>query len=270
MTETTPPNPESAKEQRKTIVHELWRGNICIELTGHLNIFVGHKLEHVTPAMLALKSDVRPEKVIWEAFPNWQTLPWEEKVPLSTPPTPMLAGPDGSHILLGPAQGESTRKIDLIKAFHDWMLAWKAEEHAMACAGEDEIDDEEEDVALDPVETPRPKSSRLGLGSFVIAAGVLFLVYDAFKIFIPADITKRESIGVLVSAHSSSDWIYPWLLETDRGVYPVAKVLMIDKGAPLTLIALSNGRRVICEEGLVVCARTVGEERRISVKAKGH
>ena len=269
MTETTPPNPDGATEQIKTIVHELWRGNIRIELTGHLNIFVGHKLEHVTPAMLALKSGVRPEKVIWEAFPNWQTLPWEEKVPLTTPPTPMLTGPDGSHILLGPAQGESTRKIDLIKAFHDWMLAWKAEERAMACAEEDEFEDEEEDVAADSVEAPRPKSSRFGLGSFVITAGLLFLAYDAFKIFIPADITKRESIGVLVSAHSSSDWSYPWLLETDRGVYPVAKVLMIDKGAPLTLIALSNGRRVICEERLVVCARTVGEERQIAVKAEG-
>jgi len=48
----------------------------------------------------------------------------------------------------------------------------------------------------------------------------------------------------------------------------VAKVLMIDKGAPLTLIALSNGRRVICEERLVVCARTVGEERQIQVGAE--
>ena len=269
MTETTPPNPNGATEQIKTIVHELWRGNIRIELTGHLNIFIGHNLEHITPAMLALKSGVRPEKVIWEAFPNWQTQHWGQTVPLTTPPTPMLAGPDGSHILLRPAQDESTRKIDLIKAFHDWMLAWKAEERAMACAGEEAFEDEEEDVAADSVETPRPKSSRFGLGSFVITAGLLFLAYDAFKIFIPADITKRESIGVLVSAHSSSDWSYPWLLETDRGVYPVAKVLMIDKGAPLTLIALSNGRRVICEEQLVVCARTVGEERQISVKAEG-
>lgn len=267
MTDTTPPNPEGPTEQRKTIVHELWRGNICIELTGHLNIFVGHKLEHVTPAMLALKSGIRPEKVIWEAFPNWQTQHWEQTVPLTTPP--MLTSPDGSHILLRSAQGESTRKIDLIKAFHDWMLAWKAEERAMACAEEDEFVDEEADAAPDSVETPRPKSSRFGLGSFVITAGLLFLAYEAFKIFIPADITKRESIGVLVSAHSSSDWSYPWLLETDRGVYPVAKVLMIDKGAPLTLIALSNGRRVICEERLVVCARTVGEERQISVKAEG-
>ncbi len=269
MTETTPPNPDGATEQIKTIVQELWRGNIRIELTGHLNIFIGHNLEHITPAMLALKSGVRPEKVIWEAFPNWQTQHWGQTVPLTTPPTPMLAGPDGSHILLRPAQGESTRKIDLIKAFHDWMLAWKAEEQAMACAEEDAFEDEEEDAAPDPVETPRPKSSRFGLGSLVITAGLLFLAYDAFKIFIPADITKRESIGVLVSAHSSSNWSYPWLLETDRGVYPVAKVVMIDKGAPLTLIALSNGRRVICEERLVVCARTVGEERQISVKAEG-
>lgn len=269
MTDTTPPNPERPAEQRKTIVHELWRGNICIELTGHLNIFVGHKLEHITPAMLALKSGGRPEKVIWEAFPNWQTQHWEQSVPLTTSPTPMLTRPDGSHILLRPAEGESTRKIDLIKAFLDWMLAWEAEERAMACAEEDEFQDEEEGVAPDPVETPRPKSSRFGLGSLVITAGLLFLAYDAFKIFIPANITKRESIGVLVSAHSSSDWSYPWLLETDRGVYPVAKVLMIDKGAPLTLIALSNGRRVICEERLVVCARTVGEERRIAVKAGG-
>ena len=270
MTDTPPPNQEDATEESKTIVHELRRGNICIELTGHLNIFVGHKLEHITPAMLALKSGARPEKVIWEAFPNWQTQHWEQAVPLTTPPTPMLTGRDGSHILLCPPQGESTRKIDLIKAFHDWMLAWKAEERAMACAEEDEIEEEvEQDAAPDPVETPRPKSSRFGLGSLVITAGVLFLAYDAFKIFIPADITKRESIGVLVSAHSSSDWSYPWLLETDRGVYPVAKVLMIDKGAPLTLIALSNGRRVICEERLVVCARTVGEERQISIKAEG-
>ncbi|MFN7120783.1 MAG: hypothetical protein ACK4NM_01990 [Hydrogenophaga sp.] len=268
MTETPPPSPNGATEQSKTIVHELWRGNICIELTGHLNIFVGHKLEHITPAMLALKSGVRPEKVIWEAFPNWQTQHWEQTDPLTTPP--MLTSPDGSHILLRSAQGESTRKIDLIKAFHDWMLAWKEEERAMACAGEDEIEDGAEEAAPDPVETPRPKSSRFGLGTFVITAGLLFLAYDAFKIFIPADITKRESIGVLVSAHSSSDWSYPWLLETDRGVYPVAKVLMIDKGAPLTLIALSNGRRVICEERLVVCARTVGEERQISVKAEGN
>ena len=119
------------------------------------------------------------------------------------------------------------------------------------------------------MESPRPKSSRFGLGSFLITAGLLFLAYDAFKIFIPADITKRESIGVLVSAHSSSDWSYPWLLETDRGVYPVAKVLMIDKGAPLTLIALSNGRRVICEEKLVVCARTVGKDRQIAFSADG-
>ena len=170
MTETTPPNPDGATEQIKTIVHELWRGNICIELTGHLNIFVGHKLEHITPAMLALKSGARPEKVIWEAFPNWQTLPWEEKVPLTTPPTPMLTGPDGSHILLGPAQGESTRKIDLIKAFHDWMLAWKAEERAMACAEEDEFEDEEEDPAPNPVETRRPTSTPYGVGSFLIAA----------------------------------------------------------------------------------------------------
>ena len=268
MTDTTPPNPESPTEQRKTIVHELWRGTICIELTGHLNIFVGHKLEHITPAMLALKSGVRPEKVIWEAFPNWQTQHWEQTVPLTTPPTPMLTNPDGSHILLRPAEGESTRKIDLIKAFHDWMLAWKAEERAMGYAGEDEIEEEEkEDVAPDPVEPPRSKSSQYDLGFFVITAGLLFLAYDAFKIFIPADITKRESIGVLVSAHSSSNWSYPWLLETDRGVYPVAKVVMIDKGAPLTLIALSNGRRVVCEERLVVCARTVGVERQITVKA---
>lgn len=137
----------------------------------------------------------------------------------------------------------------------------------MACAEEDEFVDEEEDAAPDPVETPRPKSSRFGLGSFVITAGVLFLAYDAFKIFIPAELTKRESIGVLVSAHSSSDWSFPWLLETDRGVYPVAKLLMIDKGAPLTLISLSNGRHVVCDERLVVCARTVGEGRRIAVKA---
>lgn len=269
MTETTPPNPEGATEQRKTVVHELLRGNICIELTGHLNIFVGHKLEHITPAMLALKSGVRPEKVIWEAFPSWQTQHWVQAVPLTTPPTPMLTGPDGSHILLAPAQGESTRKIDLIKAFHDWMMAWEAEERAIACAEEDEIEEEGEDTAQDPVETPRPKPSRFGMGSFVITAGVLFLAYDAFKIFIPADITKRESIGVLVSAHSSSNWSYPWLLETDRGVYPVAKVLMIDKGVPLTLIALSNGRRVVCEEQLVVCARTVGAERQITVNADG-
>jgi hypothetical protein len=267
MNDTTPPHPKGATEKSKTIVHELWRGNICIELTGHLNIFVGHNLEHVTPAMLALKSGVRPEKVIWEAFPNWQTQHWEQTVPLTTPP--MLTSSDGSHILLRSARGESTRAIDLIKAFHDWMLAWKAEERAMACAEEHEFDDEEEDAAPDPVETPRPKSSRFGLGSFLITAGLLFLAYDAFKIFIPADITKRESIGVLVSAHSSSDWSYPWLLETDRGVYPVAKVLMIDKGAPLTLIALSNGRRVICEEKLVVCARTVGKDRQIAFSADG-
>ncbi|MDZ4122931.1 MAG: hypothetical protein U1E02_01955 [Hydrogenophaga sp.] len=266
MTDTTPSNPESATEQSKMIVHELWRGNICIELTGNLNIFIGHKLEHITPAMLALKSGVRPEKVIWEAFPNWQTQHWEQTVPLTTPLTPMLTNPDGSHILLRPAQGEPTRKIDLIKAFHDWMLAWKAEERAMASAEEDEFEDEEEDAAPDSVETPRPKSSRFGLGSVVVTAGVLFLVYDAFKIFIPADITTRESIGVLVSAHSSSDWSYPWLLETDRGLYPVDKALMLEKGVPLTLIALSNGRRVICEEQLVVCSRTVGEERQIAVK----
>ncbi|MDP3348252.1 MAG: hypothetical protein Q8S92_04555 [Hydrogenophaga sp.] len=265
MTETTPPNPESAKEQRKTIVHELWRGNICIELTGHLNIFVGHKLEHITPAMLALKSGDRPEKVIWEAFPNWQTQHWEQTVPLTTPPT--LTSPDGSHILLRSAQGESTRKIDLIKAFQDWMLAWKAEERAMACAEEDEFEVDEEDMAPDPVETPRPKPSRFGLGSVVVTAGVLFLVYDAFKIFIPADITKRESIGVLVSAHSSGDWGFPWLLETDRGLYPVDKALMLEKGVPLTLIALSNGRHAVCDERLVVCVRTVGESRRIALIA---
>ena len=269
MTDTPPPNPEGLPEHHKTIVHELWRGNICIELTGHLNIFVGHKLEHITPAMLALKSGVRPEKVIWEAFPNWQTQHWEQTVPLTTPPTPMLTSPDGSHILLRPAQGESTRKIDLIKAFHDWMLAWKAEECAMVCASEDEIEEQhEEEVAPDPVETPRPKPSPFGLGSFVVTAGLLFLAYDALKIFIPAEITKRESIGVLVSAHSSSDWSYPWLLETDRGVYPVSKVLMVDKGAPLTLISLSNGRHAVCNERLVVCARTVGEERRIAVKTR--
>lgn len=267
MTDTTPPNPESATEQSKMIVHELWRGNICIELTGHLNIFVGHKLEHITPAMLALKLGVRPEKVIWEAFPNWQTQHWEQTAPLTTPPTPMLTRPDGSHILLRPAQGESTRKIDLIKAFHDWMLAWKAEESALACAEEDEIEDEEGDVAPNPVETPRPKSTRFGLGSFVVTAGVLFLVYDAFKIFIPADITKRESIGVLVSAQSSGDWGFPWLLETDRGLYPVDKALMLEKGAPLTLIALSNGRHAVCDERLAVCVRTVGEKRRIAVNA---
>lgn len=265
MTETTPPNPEGATEQRKTIVHELWRGNICIELTGHLNMLVGHKLEHITPAMLALKSGVRPEKVIWEAFPNWQTQHWEQSVPLTTPPTPMLTRPDGSHILLRPAEGELTRKIDLIKAFHDWMLAWKAEERAMACAEEDEFEEEEEDVAPDPVETPRPKSSRFGLGSVVITAGLLFLAYDAFKIFIPAEITKREPIGVLVSAQSSDNWNFPWLLETDRGVYPVGKVLMVDKGVPLTLIKLSNGMWAICDERLEVCARTVDEDRRLAI-----
>jgi hypothetical protein len=155
--------------------------------------------------MLALKSGAPPEEVIWEAFPNWQTQYWEQSVPLTTPSTPMLTRPDGSHILLRPPQGESTRKIDLIKAFHDWMLAWEAEERAMACAGEDEIEDEEEDAAPDPVDTPRPKPSRFGLGFFVITAGLLFLAYDAFNIFIPADITKRESIGVLLSVHSSSD-----------------------------------------------------------------
>jgi len=147
------------------------------------------------------------------------------------------------------------------------MLAWKAEEQAMACAEEDEFEEEEEDAAPDHAETPRPKSRRFGLGFFVITAGVLFLAYDAFKIFIPAEITKREAIGVLVSAHSSSDWSFPWLLETDRGLYPVDKALMLEKGAPLTLIALSNGRHVVCDERLVVCVRTVGEKRRIAVEA---
>lgn len=265
MTETTPPNPESATEQGKTIVHDLWRGNICIELTGHLNIFIGHKLEHITPAMLALKSGVRPEKVLWQAFPNWQTLPWVETGSLAPPPSAMLTGLDGSHIVLGPAHGEPTRKIDLIKSFHDWMLAWEAEERAMACAGEDDIQEEEEDAASNPIETRGPTSTRYGLGFFVIAAGLLFLTYDAFKIFIPAEIAKREPIGVLVSAQSTDNWNFPWLLETDRGVYPVGKVLMVDKGAPLTLIKLSNGRWAICDERLEVCARTVDEDRRIAV-----
>jgi hypothetical protein len=258
MTETTPLNPESGTEQGKTIVHELWRGNICIELTGHLNIFVGHKLEHITPAMLALKSGVRPEKVIWEAFPNWQTLPWVGAGSLAPPPAAMLTGHDGSHIVLGPAHGESTRKIDLIKAFRDWMLAWDAEERAPACA---EVDEE---AARDQAETRRT-STRYGLGFFVIVAGLLFLAYDAFKIFVPAEITKREPIGVLVSAQSSDNWNFPWLLETDRGVYPVGKVLMAEKGAPLTLIKLSNGMWAICDERLEVCARTVDEDRRLAI-----
>lgn len=261
MTETTPPNPESATEQGQTIVHELWRGNICIELTGHLNIFVGHKQEHITPAMLALKSGVRPEKVIWEAFPNWQTLPWVSAGSLAPAPALMLTGHDGSHIVLGPAHGESTTKMDLIKAFHDWMLAWEAEERAKDCAGEDE----HEDAAIDPVEAPRAPSTRYGLGFFVIAAVLLLLAYDAFKIFIPAEITKREPIGVLVSASSSDNWNFPWLLETDRGIYPVGKVLMADKGAPLTLIKLSNGMWAICDERLEVCARTVDEDRRLAI-----
>lgn len=130
----------------------------------------------------------------------------------------------------------------------------------MACAEEDG------DAARDRVESKQSSSKRFGLGFFVITAGLLYLTYDAFKIFIPAEITKREPIGVLVSAHASSDWSFPWLLETDRGLYPVGKVLMIDKGVPLTLIALSNGRHAVCDERLVVCVRTVGEERRIAVK----
>lgn len=259
MTETTPPNPESATEQYEAIVHELWRGSIRIELTGHLNIWVGHKLEHITPAMVALKSGVRPEKVIWEAFPNWQTLLWVGAGSLAPPPATMLVGPDGTHIVLGPANGESTKKIALIKAFHDWMFAWEAEERAMAFAEGDE------DAARDQAETRRPTSNLRGLGYFVIVAGLLFLAYDAFKIFIPAEITKREPIGVLVSAQSSDNWNFPWLLETDRGVYPVGKVLMVDKGAPLTLIKLSNGRWAICDERLEVCARTVDEDRRIAI-----
>lgn len=265
MTETSSPSPSSQNPNSpyETIVHDLWRGSVRIELTGHLNIWIGHKVEFITPAMVALKSGVPPQKVLWEAFPNWESLSWVEAGFQPAAPADIFLSVDGFYIGLGPAQGKTMKNMELIKAFREWMLDWEAEEHALACA------EEHEDAAAVPPEPHRPKSTRYGLGTFVITAGLLFLAYDAFKIFIPADITKRESIGVLLSAHSSSDWSFPWLVETDRGVYPVAKVLMIDKGAPLTLVALSNGRSFVCEEKLVVCARTVGEERRISISAGG-
>ena len=113
------------------------------------------------------------------------------------------------------------------------------------------------------------KTTASRLGFAVMVAVVLFLAYDAFKIFLPYEITRREPIGHMVSAHTSDSGTYPWVLETNQGVYPLAKALMVDKGAPLTLLALSNGRHLVCDQTLQVCARTVGEDRRIKLKVDG-
>ena len=261
MTQTSPTSTEGVTARYEVIVHDVVDGSIRIELAGHLDIWVGHEQHLVTPAVVALQAGECPEAVISEHFPSWESLLWVDPGWFPPAPADILAGAGGHYIALGPPHGKLMEDAELITAFNDWMLAWEAEERAMACAEEDE------DAARDRVESKQPLSNRFGLGVFVVTAGLLYLTYDAFKIFIPAEITKREPIGVLVSAHASSDWSFPWLLETDRGLYPVGKVLMIDKGAPLTLIALSNGRHAVCDERLEVCARTVGEERRIAIKA---
>lgn len=46
----------------------------------------------------------------------------------------------------------------------------------------------------------------------------------------------------------------------------VGEALMVDKGAALTLIALSNGRHAVLDETLVVCAMTVRAEWCIALK----
>jgi len=151
------------------------------------------------------------------------------------------------------------------------MRIWKGQTLA-SDADESEQGAQSEEHESDERSTPNRqsrKSTASRWGFAVMVAVVLFLAYDAFKIFLPYEITRREPIGHLVSAHTSDSGAYPWVLETDQGVYPLAKALMVDKGAPLTLLGLSNGRHLVCDQTLQVCARTVGEDRRIKRKVDG-
>jgi len=198
-------------------------------------------------------------------------------------PATLISATVGDYIAIGPpdeppdeppdglVDGVRMSDREVIEAFEAWMRAWKGQTLA-SVAEESEQGAQREGYEADERSTPNRqsrKSTASRWGFAVMVAVVLFLAYDAFKIFLPYEITRREPIGHLVSAHTSDSGAYPWVLETDQGVYPLAKALMVDKGAPLTLLGLSNGRHLVCDQTLQVCARTVGEDRRIKRKVDG-
>lgn len=246
----------------EAIVHALDNGSMRIELPGHLNVWVGHDQHLLSPALLALQAGERPEGVICDHFPGWQDLQWVDAGWFPPAPADIVSAPAGQYIALGPPHGKLMNSGALVEAFQAWLRDWEDEERELADAEELETEGAREQG--------NSKSFMWhGLTFVAVSALLIFLTYVTLKALIPADIAKREPIGAFVAAHASGEWAYPTTLETEFGVYPVGKVLMVDKGAPLSLIILSNGMRAICDERLKVCARTVGEERRIAITRGG-
>ena len=99
-------------------------------------------------------------------------------------------------------------------------------------------------------------------------AGVIhaFLVLLAVMVFIAAyivwehrqtgQVVAQQPIGALVRMTGTGGRIWPVVIETQLGFFPLRKAVSISPGTPLMVEERASGERFVCDLGRTLCVQT--------------
>lgn len=246
MTEPINPPDGPVAAKYKTIISSAGYGRIRVSLPGRLNMTVWSDRRIFDSAMTALQNAAKPDFVLRRYFPDWENMEWVDPGLYALTPGEIQASTELRHIALSAPQGVTLTREEMVEVFLDWLRTTEPKSTAIETA--DTCDS-----------SPSFPMHLLGFAGTAVA--VSLLAYGVLVNVRPSPVVKQESIGAFVTAHGANTWSYPWALETQRGVYPVSKAMMIDRGAALVLVTRSNGKQTVCSAGLETCVATVATDR---------